>query len=210
MKKTEAFTFLDHMAQGIAVMFGESCETVVQEIIENEITTVSIYNGHVSGREVNSKIGILGGIMDSQDVNYVNMLKSNHNQLVLHPSGKKIKSASFVMKEEEYCYILGINYDVTLMERMQHMLNNFMVFDGSLYETMEGEGAKTLGGIYESCVSKMTLPEGKLSKERRLALLQMLHQQGFFELQKSIPFLASKLGVSKYTIYKDLGELNIK
>lgn len=210
MNKEEAFAFLDHVAEGIAVMFGESCETVVQEIIENEITTVAIYNGHVSGREVNSKIGILGGIMDSHEVDYAEMLKSNRNQLVLHPSGKKIKSASFVMKEEDYCYILGINYDVTLIERMQHLLNNFMVFDGSLYETMEGEGAKTLSGIYECCASKMPASEGKLSKERRLVLLQLLHQQGFFELQKSIPFLASKLGVSKYTIYKDLAELNIK
>lgn len=210
MKKREAFDVLNRMAEGISVMFGECCETVVQEIIENEITTVAIYNGHVSGREVNSKIGILGGIMDTEDVNYAEMLKSNHNQLVLHPSGKKIKSASFVMKEEDYCYILGINYDVTVMERVQQMLNNFMVFDGNLYETMDGEGSKTLGGIYESCAARMPVVDGKMSKERRLTLLQMLHQQGFFDLQKSIPYLASKLGVSKYTIYKDLAELNIK
>lgn len=210
MKKSEAFAFLSRVAEGISVMFGESCETVVQEIVENEITTVAIYNGHVSGREVNSKIGILGGIMDAEDVNNVQMLKSNHNQLVMHPSGKKIKSASFVMKEEDYCYILGINFDVTIMERVQQMLNGFLVFDGHLYETMEGEGTKTLSGIFDACASHMPVQDGKLSKERRLALLQMLNQQHFFDLQKSIPFVASKLGVSKYTIYKDLAELDIK
>ena len=148
--------------------------------------------------------------MDAEDVNNVQMLKSNHNQLVMHPLGKKIKSASFVMKEEDYCYILGINFDVTIMERVQQMLNGFLVFDGHLYETMEGEGTKTLSGIFDACASHMPVQDGKLSKERRLALLQMLNQQHFFDLQKSIPFVASKLGVSKYTIYKDLAELDIK
>ena len=96
------------------------------------------------------------------------------------------------------------------MERVQQMLNGFLVFDGHLYETMEGEGTKTLSGIFDACASHMPVQDGKLSKERRLALLQMLNQQHFFDLQKSIPFVASKLGVSKYTIYKDLAELDIK
>ena len=50
MNKTNAYDFLCRSAEGIAKMFGKYCETVVQEVVGQEIEVVAIYNGHVSGR----------------------------------------------------------------------------------------------------------------------------------------------------------------
>ena len=45
MTKKEAFDFLDRMARGIAVMFGEQCETIVHEMDGQKVKNLAIYNG---------------------------------------------------------------------------------------------------------------------------------------------------------------------
>ena len=117
---------------------------------------------------------------------------------------------SFLMKGEEFAYILGINYDVTLLERMEGFLGGFLSCQGNLYETMRENGAGTLDTIYDSCAEMMPDIEGKLSRERRQTLIRLLDSQQFFKLQKSIPYLSEKLKVSKYTLYKDMDDLHLR
>ena len=50
MRQEEAFEFLCRLAQGIASMFGDSCETVVHEMEGERMKNLVIFNGHVSGR----------------------------------------------------------------------------------------------------------------------------------------------------------------
>ena len=52
MTRDEAFEFLDRTARGIAETFGSSCETLVHDMGLPSHPILSIYNGHVSGREV--------------------------------------------------------------------------------------------------------------------------------------------------------------
>ncbi len=56
MDKEQAFEFLCRAAEGISKMFGKYCETVVQEVSGYEITTVAIFNGHISGRSVGATL----------------------------------------------------------------------------------------------------------------------------------------------------------
>ena len=69
MTKKEAFDFLDRMARGIAVMFGEQCETIVHEMDGQKVKNLAIYNGHVSGRTTGSTLSIYGRdtMMDEED-----------------------------------------------------------------------------------------------------------------------------------------------
>lgn len=207
MTKEEAFQFLDTLAKGIATMFGNQCETVVQELEDDVFSTVSIYNGQVSGREVNSKLGILGGTLKSENIDLEQVRKGVFNQLVKHPSGKLIKSSSFTLIGEDYFYILGINYDATQLDQMGQFIENFMKNDGDLFSTLNQETEYSMENILEACV-KMTGVEGrKLKKKERLALIRLLEEHHFFQIQKSVPYLSEQIGVSKYTIYKDLNEL---
>ena len=50
MRQEEAFEFLCRLAQGIASMFGDSCETVVHGMEGERMKNLVIFNGHVSGR----------------------------------------------------------------------------------------------------------------------------------------------------------------
>ena len=64
MDRDEAFEFLDRTARGIAEMFGSSCETLVHDMGDPSHPILSIYNGHVSGREVGSTMDILGSVRE--------------------------------------------------------------------------------------------------------------------------------------------------
>ncbi len=209
MTKKEAFDFLYRMAEGISKMFGNNCETLIQEVIEGEMVTVAIFNGHVSGRQPMSQIGILGGKIADEEINYEDFMKDVYNQLVIHPSGKKIKSSSFILAGEDYKYALGINYDTTPFEKVQNLLEDFLACEGDLYSTLWGESGTSLESILDSCLKIMNNSGEKLNKDERAILIQLLHEKNFFELQRSVPFLSEKLGVSKYTIYKDLKELEM-
>lgn len=207
MTKKEAFDFLYRMAEGISKMFGNNCETVIQEVINGDMVTVAIFNGHVSGRKPMSQLGILGGKIADDEINYDEFMKDVFNQLVIHPSGKKIKSSTFILAGDGYKYALGINFDITPFQKVQHLLDDFLAFEGDLYSTLKGESGNSLESILDSCLKIMNHSGEKLNKEERFVLIKLLNENNFFDLQKSVPFLAEKLGVSKYTIYKDLKEL---
>lgn len=210
MTKKEAFRFLERQAKGIAETFGECCETVVQEVVGNELIVVAIFNGHVSGREVGSNIGVLGGTLNTDNLDVNDLIGDDINLLVMHPSGKKIKSSDFVLRGDDYTYVLGINYDVTLMDQMKYLLDQFLTYNGDMYNTLSNSSGRGLGELYDAVAKFFPEEVGKLSKKHRMMLIEELNKNHFFELQKSVPFLSEKLKVSKYTIYKDLNELGIK
>ena len=108
MTYEEAFEFLDRTAKGIAQMFGSSCETLVHDMSVPDHPILSIYNGHVSGREVGSTMDIMGVGQDldeeARKTDFVNLYATT-------PAGQQIKSSTFHMMSDEYNLALGINFD---------------------------------------------------------------------------------------------------
>ena len=47
-----------------------------------------------------------------------------------------------------------------------------------------------------------------LNKRDRMKIIALLDQKNAFSFRKSVPFVAKRLQVSRYTVYKYLGELN--
>ena len=85
------------------------------------------------------------------------------------------------------------------------------IVTGELYETISGTRQRTHQSIFDSCLRVLGLETAeKLGKEDRQALIGLLGKQDFFSLRKSVPWLSEKLGISKYTLYKDLTDLGIK
>lgn len=211
MTKEEAFEFLCRVAQGIALMMGNNCEALVQEVIDGQMTTVAIYNGHVSGREVMSQIGILGGIINADKIDYDVFMTDINNKLVTHPSGKRIKSSTFVMEGEGYKYALGINIDITYIEKMHNIYDSFLNCDGDLFSSLSSSDDEiSVEGIVHSCIKAMNKESGKFNKEERHLLIKLLLEKNYFDLHKSVPYLADRLGVSNYTVYKDIKEIKKK
>jgi predicted transcriptional regulator YheO len=204
MKKEVAFESLCRMAEGIAIMFGPTCETLVHDMTVPNHPILAIYNGHISGRQIGSKEDIFGSAVDV-DATYRE--KDYVNALVVTPSGKYIKSSTWNFVGEDYQYALGINFDFTALVASGQFMAGLTNVGTDLRTAMSEVRETHLKDIFEEHLSSLGKPVEKLNKHERLEFITMLAQSNFFSLQKSVPFIAEKLKLSRYTIYKYLKEI---
>ena len=205
MTRDEAFEFLDRTARGIAEMFGSSCETLVHDMGVPTHPILSIYNGHVSGREVGSTMDIMGiGLeLDEQaaTTDQVNLAATT-------PDGRQTKSSTFHMIGEDYNLALGINFDYTSLVFANRILEDLMSAQADLRSALWQPGdAKQLGDLFDQCAASLGKPLDAFNKADRLKLIALLRARSAFSYRKSVPYVAGRLGVSRYTIYKYLEEV---
>jgi len=204
MTKDEAFEFLDRTARGIAEMFGASCETLVQDMGSADHPILSIYNGQVSGRDVGSTLDILGS---DKELDAATLATDFVNLYATTPAGRQIKSSTFHMVGEGFDLALGIDFDFTSLSYANRTLVGLMSADADLQSALWQGGEGRLGAIFEECVAALGKPLKELGKKDRMKLVALLDQKNAFSFRKSVPFVAARLKVSRYTVYKYLGEL---
>ena len=88
MRQEEAFEFLCRLAQGIASMFGDSCETVVHEMEGERMKNLVIFHGHVSGRSAGSTLSIYGRDTIQDDPEGTSLDQDFLNQMWCPPAGR--------------------------------------------------------------------------------------------------------------------------
>ena len=205
MTRDEAFEFLDRTARGIAEMFGSSCETLVHDMGVPTHPILSIYNGHVSGREVGSTMDIMGiGLeLDEQAAT-----TDQVNLAAVTPDGRQTKSSTFHMIGEDYNLALGINFDYTSLVFANRILVDLMSAQSDLRSALWQPGdSRQLADLFDQCVAVLGKPVEVLSKKERLKVIALLREKNAFSYRKSVPYVAGRLGVSRYTVYKYLEEV---
>lgn len=205
MKREEAFEFLDRTARGIAVMFGPSCETLIQDMAEPDHPVLAIYNGQVSGREVGSTLDVLGTGLALDAPAYTEDLV---NLSATTPDGRQIKSSTFHLMGEGFNLALGINFDCSGLAQANRILSELIDVQDDLRSALWQErDSQQLGLLFDQCVDLVGTPVGELSKRGRLQVIALLDQKSAFSYRKAVPYVARRLGVSRYTVYKYLAEL---
>ncbi len=205
MTRDEAFEFLDRTARGIAEMFGSSCETLVHDMTIPTHPILSIYNGHISGRTVGSTMDILGA---GRALDQEALVTDQVNLFATTPSGQQIKSSTFHLIGEDFNLALGINFDYSSLVYANRILVDLMSAQADLRSALwQGGDGQRLAEIFEECLAAVGRPVGSLTKKERMKVVALLEQQNAFSFKKAVPFVAQRLHVSRYTIYKYLGEL---
>lgn len=204
MTREEAFEFLDRTARGIAEMFGSSCETLVHDMGVPTHPILSIYNGHISGRTVGSTLDILGTDRALDETASVTDLV---NLYATTPSGQQIKSSTFHLIAEDYNLALGINFDYSSLVYANRVLVDLMSAEADLQSALWRSEDAGLELLFDECAAAVGKPVNTLTKADRLKVIALLDQKNAFSYRKSVPFVAKRLQVSRYTVYKYLGEL---
>lgn len=205
MTRDEAFEFLDRAARGIAQMFGSSCETLINDMKDPNHPVLSIYNGHISGREVGSTLDVLGTARaldeSAATADLVNMAATT-------PDGRQIKSSTFHLAGDDFDLGLGINFDYSALVYANRILIDLMNVEADLRSALWQEGdTRHLAELFDKCIATVGKPVNSLGKADRMKIMALLDQHGAFSYRKSVPYVANHLGVSRYTVYKYLGEL---
>ena len=205
MNREDMLAFLKNEAKGLAVMFGPNCETLIHDMTRPGHPILVIYNGSVTGREVGSTADIFGDIGDYDETVYRN--KDYTNQLVLSRDGRTLKSSTFNVVGEDYHFALGINMDVTNMVRASQMLSEMTATSGDLQQTLMQDARSQLEELLRECISAVGKEPEKMKKNDRMRIIRMLYKRRAFTYQKSVAIVAEQLGVSRYTVYKYMHEI---
>ena len=185
-------------------MFGSSCETLVHDMGDPSHPILSIYNGHVSGRSVGSTLDILG---TAKELDETALVTDFVNLYATTPAGQQIKSSTFHLIGEGYNLALGINFDYTSLVYANKILVDLMSAEADLQSAMWQGGDTRLAALFDECLSAVGKPVAALNKRDRMKIIALLDQKNAFSFRKSVPFVAKHLQVSRYTVYKYLGEL---
>lgn len=211
MTRSEAVAFLDQVARGLAQTFGPSCEALVQEITDGTVCTVlSIYNGHVSGRQVGSTLSIYGDDTVYDEGSLLDVLAGDAAVCMeaRTAEGKRVKSSSWLLRGHGYVLLLGVNLDVTTLSIVGDVISGLASVGGDLRESLGAAGgSRDADALIDECLVTVGRPAEALTRNERVELVRMLGERGFFDYQKSVVALAARLGVSKNTIYNDLRAL---
>ena len=205
MSKEDMLTFLKNQAKGIATMFGPNCETLIHDMTRHGHPILAIYNGTVTGREVGSTADIFGDIGDYDETVYEK--KDYTNQLVISRDGRTLKSSTFNVIGEDYHFAFGINMDITNMVRANQMLAEMTATSGDLQQTLMQDSRSQLEELLRECVSAVGKEPEAMKKTDRMRIIRMLYKRRAFTYQKSVAIVSEQLGVSRYTVYKYMHEL---
>jgi len=205
LTRDQALEFLDRAARGIAEMFGSTCETLVHDMGLPNHPILSIYNGHVSGREVGSTMDIMGiGLELGEEATVTDQV----NLAATTPDGRQIKSSTLHMIGEDYNLALGINFDYTSLVFANRILSDLMSARSDLQSALwRPEDSRQLACLFDQCVAALGKPVDAFTKKDRLRVVTLLEDHNAFSCRRSVPYVADRLGVSRYTVYKYLDEI---
>lgn len=204
MQAEEVFDFLVRLADSVADTFGKSCETVIHEIINNSTQILYVRNGAVTGRKVGDRKSLLG---DESLIKNVYAGKDLVNYKAVTMDGKLIKSTTIHFKGDNYHYAFGINFDYTVLSMVNKPIAD-LISTGLEYEKILTSGDEVnIDEIFNDCIDMIGIPAAFMKKDDKLKLVGMLEQKAAFTIRGSVPQIAEKLGISRYTIYNYLREV---
>ena len=197
---------LKPLVRAVAETFGRGCEVVLHDLRTPDASIVAIA-GNVTGRHVGGSMSQIGlSALAAGD-----RAEDMFNYVTRAPNGRVLKSTTVVLRDQQrrpfglFC----INYDVTDLRTLSSVLAELAGSDrqpprpvafsddvSQVIAAMLGEEDVALG-----------LPLDRLTKQDRLAILGALDRRGVFALQRSVPQVADRLGVSRATLYSDLQEI---
>lgn len=197
------------VVDGIAGTFGRRCEVVLHDLSDLDRSIVKIANGHVTGRSVGSSITDQG----------LKDLKKGDRDLILNyqsvtADGRSLKSTTMIFRDKTGSpkAAICINMDVTDILMFNNMVQEMFSLPDSVQEeddteTFDQDVTSTLNKMANKTINRIGKQAQSLSKEERVSIVRDLDSQGFFLIKGAIKILASKLMVSKFTIYNYLDQI---
>ena len=108
---------------------------------------------------------------------------------------------------EDYNLARGINFDYTSLMFANRVLTDLTSVQSDLRSALWQPGdTRQLGDLFDQCAAEIGKPLDAFGKTDRLRLIALLRERDAFSYRKSVPYVAGRLGVSRYTVYKYLDE----
>ena len=207
-EQKKVLDFLIRTAEGIAKMFGPSCETLIHDMSKPGHPIVVLYNPHVSGRHVGSTEDIYGvNLVADGDTRHFKLERDIVNSSVVAKNGHYVKSTTLNYVGKDFHYALGINFDYTALQGAMATLEGLTNIGRELNEEIIDSSNSQLEEIFRDCLSLLGKPVEAMKKSDRMQLVALLMQRNAFSFQRAVTYIAEQMKVSRYTLYKYCHEL---
>ncbi len=193
------------IGEGVSATLGEWCEVVIHDLrtLDNSIVHIS---GNVTGRKVGGHMTDLGlaSIRSGRTEPQMNYTSYTDD-------GKTLRSSSIFIHDEDGRPVAAfcINLDVTPLLLFSRFLRTLPAGEDKpeLNESFFPDLGQMVETMVAECAYQVGKPVSLMSKSDRVQLVGLLDQKGVFQLRKSVPLVARRLGVTTKTIYNYLTEL---
>lgn len=196
----------------LAAALGPRTEVVLHDLTRMPKTIVAIA-GSITGRGVGGPPTDLGlqTFRSDDPEDLINYRTETADGLLLRSSSIFFRSSS---GKPVIC--LCINVDVRELEQARSVLETLTAFADSQLVRQEPAPAETFpatveelaDGLVAQAIAACGLPLHQMKKRHKLAVVSELDRRGFFALRESVDVIAQRLGVTRYTIYNYLNELD--
>lgn len=124
--------------------------------------------------------------------------------------GRRIKYVSSLLKTDEgkAVGLLCINLDVSLFEKLETVIHGFLGKSGDsseLDDLFEDDWQDRINSFVSTHIEERSLSSTGLTRLDRGVLVRALHAAGAFRATGAADYVARVLGVSRATVYNDLG-----
>lgn len=199
--------FLDNLAQ----IFGNDCEIVLHDFTNGmDRTVVHIINGHVTGRDEESCLSTLW----FDELEKLKLSPSGLNYLSTTPQGHVLKCGSSLLKDETGNIIgaICVNYDITDVLQAQRTLskiagNTIQPESHNQTEVLFHNVNEMIEYYLRELEAQYGKPGNRFDKKERYDALTELNRKGITQISKSASRLCDFFGISRGTLYAELGKI---
>lgn len=206
-KNAHVFNLAMRTADMFVKMFGSRCEVAVHDFADLKKSLIYLA-GNVTGREIGCPITDLVLFELAKQPNEIEDIPNYKTK-----SGKGITmKSSTVFLRDELDKVIGalcINYDISMMIQYGAELQEFINFDmnqdksENFYTTVQD----VIQNMVDQVLEVFKKAPSALTLEEKVECVRMLEEKGAFLIKGSTEYLASVLGVSKFTIYNYLQKI---
>ena len=204
-------TLLKQLAHGLAVQFGTSCEIVIHDLNQEDLSRSIVYieNGHVSNRQEGD--GPSGIVLEALKAD-PDKIQDKLSYLTKTEDGRILKSSTMYIRGEDntISYIFSLNYDITPLIAAQAAVQPLIqteaekLADGKDEDTpatITHNVTELLDQLIEQATALVGKPVALMNKDDKIKVVQYLNDAGAFLITKSGDKVSSFLGISKFTLY---------
>lgn len=199
---------LGGLLEPMSKALGGRAEVVLHDFRQPERSIVGIA-GDVTGRRPGGSVTQIGlAIIRDGDA-----AKESYQYMTRAPNGRILKSSTVPLRDREN-HVFGalcVNVDITDMWMLSRTIQEMMGDDSESPQsvTFVDDIDRVIGEVLQEETAMFGRPVAGLSKADRLQLLKALDGRGVFSLQRSVPQVATYLGLSRATLYNDLREMRL-
>jgi predicted transcriptional regulator YheO len=207
--KEQILGVLKMVGESVSAALGDWCEVLVHDLSDLDHSIVWI-GGNLTGRKV-------GGHMT--DLGLAQLKSGQFEPLVNYTSytedGKTLKCTSMFILDDRGAPVAGfcVNLNVTpfiLFDRFLQTLAYHGQGADAFVESFSQDMAQMVETMIAECAYQIGKPLSMMTKGDRVRVVNMLEERGAFQLRKSVPLVAKRLGVTEKTIYNYLAELEVE